>query len=53
MYLANLAACDLARKNYAEAVHAATAALEEDPAYLKVCGLGRGLCAEVCLYAGR
>lgn len=39
VYLANLAACDLQAKRYSEAVRACSAALEEDPTYLKVRGL--------------
>mmetsp|Transcript_13852 Transcript_13852/g.24266 ORF Transcript_13852/g.24266 Transcript_13852/m.24266 type:complete len:261 (+) Transcript_13852:31-813(+) len=35
VYLANLAACDMARKLFTEAVRACTAAVEEDPLYIK------------------
>ncbi len=36
VYLANMAACDVALKQYKEAVQACTAALEEDATFVKV-----------------
>jgi tetratricopeptide (TPR) repeat protein len=36
IYLANLAACDVHSKRYTEAVEACTAAVQEDPTFIKV-----------------
>jgi hypothetical protein len=36
VYLANLAACDIARGDNAEALRACSAAIEEDSTYIKV-----------------
>eukprot|EP00983_Pelagomonas_calceolata_P026075 818881-Pelagomonas_calceolata.AAC.3 len=41
IYLANLAACDIARGDNAEALRACSAAIEEDPTYIKVGVQGR------------
>jgi len=38
VYLANLAACDIGRGDHAEALRACSAAIEEDPTYIKVGG---------------
>ena len=35
VYLANLAACDIARGDNSEALRACSAAIEEDPTYIK------------------